>query len=103
MAQKFPAPMDDEEAAINAGIAQDPDAPEATEEEFRRAIPFKDAFPALHAAWKRGRGRPRLPAAKTHLTLRVEPALADHIRAHGQGWGKRVEAVLREAVEAGKL
>jgi hypothetical protein len=38
---------DAEEARIAAGIAADPDSPEWTAEDFRRAKPFTTIFPAL--------------------------------------------------------
>ena len=44
---KLRVPSDAEEARIQAGIAADPDNPEWTAEDFRRAKPFTKMFPAL--------------------------------------------------------
>ncbi len=41
---------DAEEARIKKQIAQDPDNPEASDEELRNARPFKEVLPDLHAA-----------------------------------------------------
>jgi hypothetical protein len=43
------------EARVQAGIAADPDNPEWTARDFRRAKPFTKAFPVL---LKSGRGPP---------------------------------------------
>jgi hypothetical protein len=43
-------PLTDEEVArIQAGIAEDPDNPEWTAEDFARAKPFAEVFPELAA------------------------------------------------------
>lgn len=47
---------DAEEVRIQAGIAADPENPEWSEQDFRRAKPFVKAFPAL-AKSRRARGR----------------------------------------------
>ena len=41
----------EEDAAIRAAIAEDPDTFEADEEWFREARPFKEVFPELWEAW----------------------------------------------------
>jgi uncharacterized protein (DUF4415 family) len=41
------------------------------------------------------RGRPRTPAPKQLLTLRLAPDLIEHFRAKGPGWQTRIEDVLR--------
>jgi hypothetical protein len=38
---------DEEEARVQRGIAADPDNPELTSEDFRRAKPFAEVFPDL--------------------------------------------------------
>ena len=42
---------DAEEARIQAGIAADPDNPEWTARDFRRARPFGKVFPVLARNW----------------------------------------------------
>ncbi len=44
-------PTPEEDAAIRAAIAEDPDTFEADEEWFRKARPFKDVFPELWEQW----------------------------------------------------
>jgi uncharacterized protein (DUF4415 family) len=41
------------------------------------------------------RGRPRSPAPKQLLTLRLAPDLIEHFRAKGPGWQTRIEDILR--------
>jgi hypothetical protein len=52
---------DAQEALIQAGIAEDPDNPEWTAEDFARARPFAEVLPELAASFKRARGRPKVP------------------------------------------
>jgi hypothetical protein len=49
---------DAEEARIQAGIASDPDNPEWTARDFRRARPFGKVFPALARNWRAHAGKP---------------------------------------------
>ena len=50
---------DAEEARIQAGIAADPNNPEWTARDFRRARPFGKVFPALARNWRAPTGKPR--------------------------------------------
>jgi hypothetical protein len=60
--RKMRALSDAEEARIQAGIAADPDNPEWTSQDFRRAKPFAKAFPSL-AESRHGR-RPQKESTK---------------------------------------
>ncbi len=79
------------------------DVPEATDEEWSRAIPFKDAHPEMHADWKRGRGRPPAEQPKVHIGFRLAPDVVEGVKATGKGYNARVEKVLREALANGQL
>lgn len=79
----------EEEAQINAGIAADPDTHEMTEAEFKQLRP--------------ARGRPALANKKMMLSLRVEPQVLAALRATGDGWQTRAAAVLKDAVENGRV
>ena len=79
------------------------DVPEATDEEWSRAVPFKDAHPEIHAAWKRGRGRPPVEQPKVHIGLRLAADVVKGVRATGPGYNARVERVLREALAKGEF
>lgn len=83
----WPAP--EEDAAINAGIAADPDTHELTDAEFAQLQPM--------------RGRPPVEVKRPMLSMRVDPDILEALRATGRGWQTRVNALLREAVEHKRL
>jgi uncharacterized protein (DUF4415 family) len=72
-----------ENAAINAGIAADPDTHELTDAEF---------------AQLRTRGRPLGSGNKMQVTLRLDIDVVDKLKAEGAGWQTRANAVLRRSV-----
>lgn len=79
----------------------DSDIPEMTAEQFRRAKPVKQAMPALIAAAKRSRGRPRSANPKQHVSLRLDAAVIAGFKAQGPGWQSRINAALvRELARA---
>lgn len=80
-----------EDAAINAGIAQDPDTMEITAADMARMQPLRRP------------GRPKVEQPKVPVTMRVDADVLDAIKASGTGWQTRVNEVLREAVRRGKL
>ena len=61
-----------------------------------------DAFMS-HAKVTRGPGRPRKPVVRPMVSLRMDPDVLAALRASGRGWQSRVNALLRKAVESGKL
>lgn len=95
----LPPISDEEEARIQAGIAADPDNPEWTEEDFRAAKPFAEVFPEMAAAIRR-RGPAR---TKEAISIRIDSDVLEKLRASGEGWQSRVNAVLRACVEKGTL
>lgn len=76
------------DAAIEAGIAQDPDTYEPSASEI--------------ASMKRP-GRPLGSGSKTQVTLRLDTAALEAFRATGAGWQTRINNLLREAVDSGRL
>ena len=70
---------DEEEAAINAGIAADPDTFEVTE-----------------AQMKKMRGRPA-GSNKTLVHIRLDNDLLERFKATGAGWQTRMNDALRKA------
>jgi uncharacterized protein (DUF4415 family) len=68
----------EEEAAINRGIAEDPDNPEWTDADFARAKPVW-AFPELVAVLQ-------------------HPDVLTALKADGKGWQTRANAALRKAL-----
>lgn len=74
-------PTPEENDAINAGIAADPDTFELTDEWFAKA--------------KKG-GRPKSESPKIHQGLRLSPDVLDFFRATGKGWQTRIDEALKE-------
>jgi uncharacterized protein (DUF4415 family) len=97
---QFPPLTDEEEAAIQAGIAADPDNPEWTAEDFKKGRPFKEVFPELYESWKRTRG-PQKEPTKQLVSLRLDRDVIAHFKAQGAGWQTRINKALREAMTGG--
>ncbi|MGD9773863.1 BrnA antitoxin family protein [Diaphorobacter sp.] len=98
-----------EDAAINAGIAADPDNPELTEEFFKNARPASEVLPTEvynQLMTLRGRGRPRGSVAaqtKDQVTLRLDHDVLEALKATGRGWQTRVNDLLRADIVSGRL
>jgi uncharacterized protein (DUF4415 family) len=95
--RKVRALSDAEEARIKAGIAADPDNPEWTSRDFRRAKSFEAAFPAL-AKSRRGRGPQKQPT-KVAVSLRLSREVVERFKAGGPGWQTRMDRALKKAAE----
>ncbi|MDR1311856.1 MAG: BrnA antitoxin family protein [Burkholderiaceae bacterium] len=92
-------PTPEEDKAINAGIAADPDNPEWTDEDFARAKPASESLPpGLYASLlaKRPRGRPKSDETKVFTTIRFDADLLNAFKSTGKGWQTRVNAALRQ-------
>lgn len=78
----------DEKAAVQRGIAQDPDTFEVPAEAFTEM--------------KRTgvRGRPKLDRPKVLLTVRYDADIIDAFKATGDGWQTRMNDALREWLRA---
>lgn len=92
-------PSDEEEAAINRGIAEDADNPELTDAQFAQMVPAAEVVPELVAEAIRRRGMQKAPT-KEMISLRLDQDVLERWRATGPGWQSRVNDVLRAAVEA---
>ena len=77
-------PTPEEDAAIHAGIAADPDTHEVTEAEFGHM---------------RRMGRPRLARPKIPTTIRLDADVLDALKGTGKGWQTRVNEAMREWVK----
>jgi len=82
--REFYLPTDEEDAAINAGIAADPDTYELTAEEFARLKPL---------------GRPPLEITKERITIRLSREVVESFRSTGAGWQTRIDAALKDWLE----
>jgi len=89
-------PTDEEDAAITAAAMSDPDALPWTDAQLDAARPFM-------RIGARPVGRPKVDAPRPKVTVRLSPDVLAHLRATGKGWQTRMDAVLREAVEAGRV
>jgi uncharacterized protein (DUF4415 family) len=93
----IPPLSDEEEAEIQRQIAEDPDNPEATDEELADFKPFAEAFPELAESIRRTRGRPPKPEAKLAVTLRLDPDTLARFKAQGPDWRTRMSEALKRA------
>jgi len=100
MSLKLKIPTDEEEAAIQRGIAADPDNPELTDADFRDMRPARDVMPEFVAEYERRTRGPQKRPTKTLVSLRLDPEVVDALRASGRGWQVRAGEILRRAVLA---
>ena len=82
-------PSSEEDAAINAAALSDPDAQPLSDAELAHLRP--------------ARGRPPATIKRPMLSMRVDPDVLALLRASGKGWQTKVNALLRQAVEQGKM
>jgi len=85
--RKLTPPTPAEDAAINAGIAADPDTMEMSAAQIAEA-----------AQVKRARGRPMGSVAestKKTISMRLDQDLLDAMRSSGPGWQTRANDLLR--------
>jgi uncharacterized protein (DUF4415 family) len=78
-------PGDDENAAINRGIADDPNSPELTREQIGDMTPRRARM-----------GRPPAAVTKVATSIRYDRDVLDAFRATGEGWQTRINDALRE-------
>jgi uncharacterized protein (DUF4415 family) len=88
---------DAEEVAIQAQIASDPDAAEATDAALAQAKSFAEAFPDLMEGIRRGRGRPAIANPRKQISLRLDGDVIEKFKSTGKGWQSRVNEALRKA------
>jgi len=76
-------PTDEEDAAINAGIAADNDTYELSNEEFAKLKPM---------------GRPKASIHKKPISIRLSAEVVDYFKESGKGWQTRMDEVLKDYV-----
>jgi uncharacterized protein (DUF4415 family) len=88
---KFIRNTPEEEAAIQAGIALDPENPEWTEEDFdeatRPGLPFPPTLTQVQAAPK--------ARQKVAISIRLDRDVVEKLQASGPNWQSRVNDLLR--------
>jgi uncharacterized protein (DUF4415 family) len=77
-------PTSEEDIAINAGIAQDPDTYELGAAEFKQLR----------------RGRPLGSGTKVQVTLRIDEDVVEKFKASGSGWQTRINDALKSWVQS---
>jgi uncharacterized protein (DUF4415 family) len=82
-------PTLEEDQLITAAAESDPDALPLTDEQMCAMVPIRVL-----------RGRPKLANNKKLVSIRYSPEVIDYFRASGAGWQARMDAVLKEYVEA---
>lgn len=95
------SPTPEQDAAINAGIAADPDSRELDAEWFAKAKPASEVLPPeMYAALvaKRPRGRPKADETKVFTAIRLDADLLETFKATGKGWQTRMNAALRQFI-----
>jgi uncharacterized protein (DUF4415 family) len=82
------SPTPEEDAAINRGIAADPDNPELTAADFKHM---------------KRMGRPPIANPKVAINIRLSPDVLEKFRNTGAGWQTRVDTALRDWLEHHRL
>jgi uncharacterized protein (DUF4415 family) len=82
-------PTLEEDQLISAAAESEPDALPLTDDQISAMVPM----PVL-------RGRPELANEKQLVSIRYWPEVVSHFGASGAGWKVRMDAVLKEYVEA---
>lgn len=82
----FKLPTPEENKAINAGIAVDPDTYELSDTEFKqlKRLPGQ-------------RGSQKMPT-KVQVSVRISPEVVSYFKAKGQGWQTRMDEALKEYI-----
>jgi uncharacterized protein (DUF4415 family) len=93
-------PDDAEEAAIQRGIAADPDNPELTEADIRAMTPALALLPDFKDGVMRRRGRQKTPTREP-VILRLDREVTAALRRSGPGWQTRAAALLKTMVLGG--
>ena len=90
-------PTPEENAAINAGIAADPDTFELDEEWFARAKPAIEVDADLVANTARRRDE-RKADTKENVTIPIDAEVLARLRESGPGWEDKLNETLRRVV-----
>ena len=96
---KLVRPTPDEDTEINRGIEQDRDNPEWTDADWAQAQPAVRVVPELvKDHQRRTRGPQKMPTRKL-VSIRLDQAVLDRLRAGGPGWQRRANDILAAATE----
>lgn len=87
----------EEDAEINAQIAEDPDDFEADEEWFKQAKPSAEIIPDILERYHREKEELE-SGKKERLRILVDKEVLDYFRAQGGDWHTRINEALREVM-----
>jgi uncharacterized protein (DUF4415 family) len=90
-------PDDAEEAAIQRGIAADPENPELTAAQIAAMTPAFAMVPELREGLVRRRGRQKAPTREP-VILRLDREVTAALRRSGPGWQTRAAEILKTAI-----
>ena len=82
-------PTIEEDESITAAAESDPDALPLTDQQLSEMVPLRLL-----------RGRPKLANKKQLVSIRYSPEVIAYFKASGAGWQARMDAALKEYVEA---
>ena len=98
MPPNFRMPTPEEDNAVQAGIAADPDNPELTEAQFAAMRPAREVLPGVVADHARRTRGPQKRPTKELISLRLDRDVVEALRASCEGWQSRAGELLRKAV-----
>jgi uncharacterized protein (DUF4415 family) len=81
----------------------DDDLPELDDDFFARARPAAEVMGEAFMERARKAGRPKAVAPKEPVTIRLDAAVAQRLRASGKGWQTRVNDQLARLIAKGAL
>lgn len=90
---------EEEEAEVQRHIAEDPDAPEWTEEDWANARPAIEVHPQLVALSLRRRVKEE-GLKKTNVTVQLDADVVAHFLESGKGWQTRLNDALRRVINS---
>lgn len=89
----------DVEADTEASVAADDDNPVLSDAQLRALRPASEVQPQLVAAsLARRAGRPERRTAERAVSMRLDADIVDALKAQGDGWQTRANALLRAAL-----
>lgn len=97
--RKIHIPTDEEEAEIQRHIAEDPDAPEWTDEDWAQARPAIEVEPKLVAHSLRRKVKKK-GISKMTVSVELDTDVLAHFLESGQGWQTRLNEALRRVISS---